>query len=317
MKNCMCMIALSLLLAACAQKKEPAPQINYDQESFKQAVVLKEEEPIAEDEAPKQVFPQAKEDNRAPSTRVEAANRAALQEPTAHRYVNAAQIYEYIDGAVYRLYAAPEQVSDVALQPGETLSAVSAGDTVQWAIGDTASGEGVARRVHILVKPHAAGLKTNLVIITNRRSYHLQLDSLARTAMAMVAWTYPQDEMAAARRKAQEAAWAREAEAVIDTANANFRYGITGDTAPWRPVRAFDNGSKVYIEFPNRIDQGEAPPLFVVGHDGSSELVNYRMRGNYYIVDRLFGAAELRHGNEPQQVVRISRTDAVAAKSKR
>jgi type IV secretion system protein VirB9 len=91
--------------------------------------------------------------------------------------------------------------------------------------------------------------------------------------------------------------------------NLRFRYGISGDTPPWRPMRAFDDGAKVYIEFPVRIDQGEAPPLFVVGPDGDSQLVNYRVRGNYYIVDRLFAAAELRLGNDPQQVVRIARTD--------
>lgn len=310
-------IAASLVvLSACATKKEPPPQITYDQESFKEAVAIKEEAILPDTEPTKPQFPKAKDDQRPPVARVEAANRTALQEPVAHRYINAAQIYEYTDGAIYRLYTAPEQVSDIALQPGETLSAVSAGDTVQWAIGDSVSGEGANRRVHILVKPHASKLKTNLVIITNRRSYHLQLDSLERTAMAMVSWTYPQDELAEAHRKAQEATWAKEAQAEIDIAAAKFRYGISGDTPPWRPVRAFDNGSKVYIEFPNRIDQGEAPPLFVVGHDGSSELVNYRMRGHYYIVDRLFGAAELRHGQAPQQVVRISRTDAVASASR-
>ena len=52
------------------------------------------------------------------------------------------------------------------------------------------------------------------------------------------------------------------------------------------------------------------PPLFVVGADGStSELVNYRIRGATMIVDQLFAAAELRLGSDPQQVVRITRTD--------
>ena len=74
-------------------------------------------------------------------------------------------------------------------------------------------------------------------------------------------------------------------------------------------MRAFDDGNKVYIEFPERIDQGDAPPLFVIGADGGTELVNYRMRGNYYVVDRLFAAAELRLGEDKQQIVRITRTD--------
>jgi type IV secretion system protein VirB9 len=52
------------------------------------------------------------------------------------------------------------------------------------------------------------------------------------------------------------------------------------------------------------------PPLFVIGPNGStSELVNYRVRGATMIVDRLFAAAELRLGDGPQQVVRITRTD--------
>src|SRR3546814_9664918 len=62
-----------------------------------------------------------------------------------------------------------EQVSDIALQPGETLTAVSAGDTVRWVIGDTTSGSGDAKRVHVLVKPFAPGLKTNLVRSEERR----------------------------------------------------------------------------------------------------------------------------------------------------
>jgi type IV secretion system protein VirB9 len=74
-------------------------------------------------------------------------------------------------------------------------------------------------------------------------------------------------------------------------------------------VRVFDDTHKVYIQFPARLDQGEAPPLFVVGPDGDNQLVNYRVRGRYYIIDRLFAAAELRLGEAPQQVVRITRTD--------
>ncbi len=91
----------------------------------------------------------------------------------------------------------------------------------------------------------------------------------------------------------------------------NFRYAISGDRAPWRPLRAFDDGRQVFIQFPSGIAQGEMPPLFVVGPEGkTSELVNYRIRDNYIIVDRLFAAAELRLGSgKHQQRVRISRSD--------
>jgi type IV secretion system protein VirB9 len=95
----------------------------------------------------------------------------------------------------------------------------------------------------------------------------------------------------------------------LDFANLNFRYTIEGDAAPWRPTRAFDDGRKVYIEFPRGIAQGEMPPLFVIGAAGDSQLVNYRVRGNHMIVDRLFAAAELRFGADSQKVVRIVRSD--------
>ena len=206
-------------------------------------------------------------------------------------------------------------MTDIALQPGETLTAVSAGDTVRWIVGDTTSGSGDAKQVHILVKPFAPGLTTNLVITTDRRSYHLQLESTERTAMAAISWTYPQDRLFALQRQNAQADAAAPLATGLAVENLKFRYAIAGDNPPWRPLRAFDDSSKVYIEFPARIDQGEAPPLFVVGPDGDNQLVNYRVRGNYYIVDRLFAAAELRMGTDPQQVVRISRTDGVASMS--
>ena len=94
-----------------------------------------------------------------------------------------------------------------------------------------------------------------------------------------------------------------------------FRYDITGDKPAWRPLRAFDDGEKVYIQFPHGIAQGELPPLFVIGPQGDGQLVNYRFRPPYYIVDRLFGAAELRLGGDKGAVVRIERTDGVARRN--
>lgn len=79
-------------------------------------------------------------------------------------------------------------------------------------------------------------------------------------------------------------------------------------------MRAFDDGNKVYVQFPSGIGQGEMPPLFILGNGDKTELVNYRVRSPYYIVDRLFGIAELRIGGKDAQAVRITRTDLVTAK---
>ena len=87
------------------------------------------------------------------TTPVAAANRAATIEPVAQGFINAAQVYPFADGAIYHVITAPERVTDIALQPGETLVAVASGDTVRWVIGDTTSGSGADKRTHVLVKP--------------------------------------------------------------------------------------------------------------------------------------------------------------------
>ena len=239
--------------------------------------------------------------------RVAAANRAATQEPQAQGFVNAVQVFPFADGAIYQVYTAPGAVTDIALQPGESLVAVAAGDTVRWVIGDTTSGSGTEKRTHILVKPFASGLATNLVITTDRRSYHVQLTATSRTAMAALSWTYPADQLIALRRAAEQAAAAAPVSEGLSIESLHFNYAISGDQAAWRPLRAFDDGRQTFVEFPASIAVGEAPPFFIVGPTGEAELANYRVRGRFYVIDRIFDVAELRLGTRKQQIVRINR----------
>ncbi|MGY3478355.1 P-type conjugative transfer protein TrbG [Bradyrhizobium ottawaense] len=240
-----------------------------------------------------------------PVSRVETANSAARVEPRKRGYFNAAQIYAYSPGALYQIYAAPGQITDIALEEGEQLTGsgpIAAGDTVRWVVGDTESGSGDTRRVHILVKPTRASIETNLVVNTDRRTYLIELRSRERPYMPSVAWYYPETARERSRSIALKPV-------IPDPAQRISRYAIEGDSPPWRPLAAYDDGRKVYVEFPQGIVQGEMPPLFVIGPDGKTELVNYRAYGNVLIVDRLFAAAELRLGGEHQQKVRIVRTD--------
>jgi P-type conjugative transfer protein TrbG len=314
------LVPLTLLtLAGCAEKP---PKIAYDDpkpavlqpEPPKPVEIVKVPEPLPLPGQLKAIEPAAhlRKDPVDPVKRVELANAAAKMDPTRDGYVNAIQVYPYTDGALYQLYVAPLHVTDVALQPGEQLQSVAAGDTLQWKIGDTASGEGTAREAHVLIKPTRADLPmNNIVIATDRRTYHLEAHPTLSTYMAAVSWRYPEDEFIALRKQnadAQTQATTTAAEGV-DLAALRFRYKIAGDDPPWKPIQVFDDQHKVYIQFPPGIGQGETPPLFIVGPTGESELVNYRVRGNTYIVDRLFASAELRLGADPQQIVKITRTD--------
>lgn len=251
-----------------------------------------------------------------PRARIELANAAARVEPTRAGYINAVQVYPYSSGALYQVYSAPGQVTDIALQEGEQLvgsGPIAAGDTVRWVIGDAESGSGGAKRVHIMVKPTRPDLITNLVINTDRRTYLLELRAAEKTYMASVSWIYPQDQLIALKRQNATTEAATPIDVGVDISKLRFRYTINGDNPPWRPLSAFDDGQKVYIEMPRGIAQGEMPPLFVIGPEGDGQLVNYRVRQNYYVVDRLFAAAELRLGGTEQQKVRIERTDGRAS----
>lgn len=241
---------------------------------------------------------------------VAAANRAATLEPGRQGFINAVQVYPYADGLLFQVYTAPGRVTDIALQAGEALVAVASGDTVRWVIGDTTSGTGTDKRTHVLVKPFATGLTTNLVITTDRRSYHLALTSTGGAAMTGLSWTYPQDALIALKRGADDAAYAVPVASRLDVDRLRFDYTISGDKPSWRPLRAFDDGRQTFIEFPASLAVGEAPPLFLVARKGEAQLVNYRLRGRYYVVDRLFDAAELRLGTKHQDIVRIDRAGA-------
>lgn len=320
------LLGATTFLGACVSN--PPPEIAYDNTPFPIPAVVSPEKP-----APVKVIETAKPlplpgqlkpikvlrkapDSSKPTERVAKANLDARMEPVKDGFINAMQVYPYTAGALYQVYSAVGQVTDIALQPGEELvgnGPVAAGDTVRWIIGDTISGAGDNRQIHILVKPVRTDLTTNLVINTNRRTYHLELHSTEETYMASVMWHYPQDQIIALKAQNARARAIEPIANAVDISKLNFRYAITGDRVPWRPVRAYDDGQQVFIEFPRGLAQGELPPLFVVAPDGKgSELVNYRVRGTYMVVDTLFARAELKLGDGKrtrQKTVRIERTD--------
>ncbi|WP_099588594.1 MULTISPECIES: P-type conjugative transfer protein TrbG [Gammaproteobacteria] len=313
-----------LALSGCATQGKPPPPISLD-EPVQAQPFPEPPKPIEVVDVPKVLpmpaqmkpLPEVDEAKPAPepadeTVRVSKANAEARIAPTREGYVNAIQVWPFTDGALYQVYAAPGRVTVVSLQPGEELVTVAAGDTVRWIVGDTSSGSGDALRVNVLVKPIRSGLKTNLVITTSRRTYLLELTSTERAWMASVSWDYPKDRMLALQRQAQAASAAAPVDTGLSLEKIRFRYAVSGSNPPWKPLRAFDDGEKVYIQFPPGIAQGELPPLFVIGAQGDGQLVNYRFRPPYYIVDRLFGAAELRLGGDKGDVVRIERTDGIA-----
>jgi len=251
--------------------------------------------------------------NPSPLRTLRDAKAAATTQPTSEGFLEAVQYYDYAPGTVYTAVTSPGFVTTIALRPGETLLTAAAGDTTRWILDPVETGAGDGRQTLLLVKPRKPFLETNLVITSDQRVYQLDLTSVDSPIYhTMIAWRYPFGDVVLIRNQVAQAHAAHEATAArgLDLARLNFNYFVLkqkGPTPPWTPLRAFDDGRKTYIQFPPAVGVTEAPPLFVLGRNNDAQLVNYRIRGSYYVVDKLFDRAELRIGEHPQAIVRIQR----------
>jgi len=198
----------------------------------------------------------------------------------------------------------PLRVCEIELEAGEEVLDVALGDPLRWHAQPMESGPPEARAPHVIVKPTDPEISTNLVISTTRRVYHLGLISTTQDSGEYVRsarFYYPQDTVAhwTAAKEREAKIRAEETQRIVASGptvrpeDLNFGYAIEGDEPPWRPTQAFDDGIHVYLQMPPSMHVSEAPALFVETAAGDRSLVNYRLRGRYYIVDKLFTRAVL------------------------
>lgn len=193
------------------------------------------------------------------------------------------------------IVCSPLRLCDLELQGGEQVLNVHVGDNVRWKFDGARSGPNGAVP-HVLIKPVEAGLETSLVITTDRRAYHIHLRSSERQYMARIGFDYANDPGNVVAALNQSAPQHNAAPSGIpgfgSVDDLDFDYRIRGDSR-FKPVRVFNDGVKTYIEMPSSFNQGEAPVLLVLGPGRKEALVNYRIRGNRYIVDQIFDRAIL------------------------
>ncbi len=238
------------------------------------------------------------------------ANHKASQAPASSDTFNAIVQYSYEPGTLYQVFAAPMRITDIALEPGEKiLGQPASGDVVRWLLALGKSMDHGVEQWHIYLKPTRPDLETNLAINTDRRSYLLELHSYAETYMAQLVWHYPEDELARLQAQASELATQQKSTAPvvgIDALNFNYTIQVVKGSPAWTPLQAFDDGRRTFLRFPEAMLVREAPALFVL-RDKDTQLVNYRVKGDTYVIDRLIDSAELRVGQQDQEIVRIVR----------
>jgi type IV secretion system protein VirB9 len=210
-------------------------------------------------------------------------------------------LYSYGAG-LPTVVCAPLRVCMIELQSGEKLvGEPHIGDSIRWNLSPAMYGNGTSATSVIVLKPQGPGLDTNLLITTDRRAYYLRLLSKSDDYVARVAFAYPDEEenekkwqQHLAEQKAQETKATRIADLPPNAVDSMyFNYRLKGGDDNIRPVRVFDDGKKTYIQISQAARNREAPVLVVIGPDGKQEMVNYRVKDDMYIVDRLFERAEL------------------------
>jgi len=230
------------------------------------------------------------------------------------------------------------QLTDIELQPGEVVTAINVGDTTRWSIESAKSGSGTDQVEHLIVKPRDIGLSTSVVVTTDRRTYHLLLVSSQGEFMHDVTFLYsdvpspsptPVAENAAVstspvvsdppKRKSHGETDSKQVKLVAKDPpadDADESYAVSGK-AEWKPVSVYSKDGKTYLEMPASVRHKEAPVLFEEKKAGwfhhDMVLVNYRVHGRWYVVDRVLDKATLVSGvGSGQEKVTITHVNLVA-----
>lgn len=215
-------------------------------------------------------------------------------EPMAHN--DKIVTYVYRPDYIYNYVGTYEYQAHIKLQTGEKVSTIAMGNTSGWEIVENGS--------RIFLRPLNKYAKTNMTLITNKRLYQFLLDAKSVNSMNdpsvffEARFSYPEDSSNFTILQTDP-----DIQDVIGSFNNseeqallyNYNYSISGPDKIV-PVKVFDDSEFTYFEFSDK--HTEIPAIFYVDSDGYEGLVNYRVEGDYVIVERLAEMFTLRHGTD-------------------
>lgn len=219
--------------------------------------------------------------------------------------------FEYDPDNTFLVLGRPKSLTHLEFGADERIQTVAGGDTKHWELTPTQN------RRHLFVKPIHEQIETSMTVITDKRTYQFVLRSTGPGAKwyQRVTWRYgetllvdarAEDERATASVVAARTVERERSDQVIGEAvrPQDLRFGYTLDGhAPFRPVSLFDDGSFTWIRMPARL--AELPALFGGGEDGGLAIVNYVVKGDYLLAQRVMERGVLKLG---KQEVRFTRT---------
>jgi type IV secretion system protein VirB9 len=237
------------------------------------------------------------------------SNSSSVQVP--QQYINGLMYYAFDETFEYEIHAQPYRTTDLMLEPGETVIEMPfLSEETVWEIAAGVSREYGQDVQHFFIKPAHSRLTTSMIIITDRRVYHLLLKSFSDHYMAMVRWRYPPSApnnlqrgsmRQLERRMAQ--AQAREEVYTVNPELLSFDYRMSYSVFKrplWLPARVYDDGSKTYIQLDERVLHSESPVIF----NRRNQRINYRVHGNLIVIDHLIERITIRLGGERVSIVK-------------
>lgn len=208
--------------------------------------------------------------------------------------------YDFDESFVYEIYCQPYRVTNIALEPGEMVLEIPfLSENQVWEIGAGVSQKNGQDVQHFFLKPDMSNLTTTMIIITDRRVYHLLLKSFKDCYMAMVRFEYPDTMPFNIKADAmnERINTLKNNATLVDPRFLSFDYKMSYSVFKkplWLPKRVYDDGRRTYIQMDERVLHSESPVLF----DKRNERINYRVQKNLIVVDELIEKLTLRRSKE-------------------
>jgi type IV secretion system protein VirB9 len=247
------------------------------------------------------VYSPVEEAPEPPPPGAEAVNRSTRQSiQVPLKYINGKMYYPWDEAFTYEIHCQPYRTTDVQLEPGEqVLEMPFLSEEKVWEIGAGVSRKNGQDVQHFFVKPTYPALTTSMIIITDRRVYHLLLKSFKDRWMVMVQWEYPgvmpyTIKTGAMNRRASELTGDG---LLVNPEFLSFDYKMNYSVFKkpvWLPRRVYDDGRKTYVELDGKMLHAEAPVIF----NHRDERINYRVQKNLVIIDELVEKITVRRGRE-------------------
>lgn len=200
--------------------------------------------------------------------------------------------------------------SKIILQEGEKIMSAAAGDTTRWNVLPNYIGNSTSYTPVVLVKPFMGGLQTSLSIITDKRDYDILIQSVdSGDFMPRIGFYYPQDKADTINvgLPPDKIENNDSKQPKINMENIKYDYRIRGDKGlSWYPTSVFEDGCKVFIRMPDKVDRSQLPIFMMVDRRGQAEVVNYRYFKPYFVVDTIFDQGALILGtNRYRQIINL------------